>query len=222
MKIVAINGSPHGMKGNTGLLLKSLLLGAEEAGAEVELFALSKLDIKYCKGCHTCSKTGTCVHDDGMVAITKAVEQADGYVFASPNQVSGVSGQTKVFIDRLMSPIDRQVGRNRYGAVLMASGGPMFELPEAYLALSLRVLGAWNVGSVGVCQPQLDDEEEREEILTAATDLGKQLVEAIENKTTYKDQEDEREQIFETMRFLSEMRKDEAPFDYEYWQTHWS
>lgn len=32
MKIVAIMGSPHGMKGNTGRLLEEVLAGVEQGG----------------------------------------------------------------------------------------------------------------------------------------------------------------------------------------------
>jgi len=41
MELVAILGSPHGMKGNTGKLLAGLLDGAKSAGADVVTYSLS-------------------------------------------------------------------------------------------------------------------------------------------------------------------------------------
>jgi carotenoid cleavage dioxygenase-like enzyme len=82
MKIVAVLGSPHGIDGNTGSLVNSLLEGARSAGAETEIFSLSELAVGHCTGCQTCVKTGKCVLIDDMPTITRALQEADGYVLA--------------------------------------------------------------------------------------------------------------------------------------------
>ena len=50
MKVLGINASPRGSRSNTLKLVKAVLEGAKENGADVELIDLCKLDIKYCTG----------------------------------------------------------------------------------------------------------------------------------------------------------------------------
>ena len=50
MKILAINGSPRGAKGNTEQLLHSFLNGAQAAGAETETIYLKDKKINHCRG----------------------------------------------------------------------------------------------------------------------------------------------------------------------------
>ena len=47
------------------------------------------------------------------------------------------------------------------------------------------------------------------------------LAEAIKTGQRFPEQEEEREQCFEMMRWLVEENKDAWPYEYEYWQTHW-
>ena len=48
MNILAIMGSPHGMKGNTGRLLEEVLGGVQHAGGEVELISLAESKVLPC------------------------------------------------------------------------------------------------------------------------------------------------------------------------------
>jgi len=54
MKIVAFNGSPHGAVGNTHIMVKNFLAGAEKAGAETENVLLADMQIEHCRGCMAC------------------------------------------------------------------------------------------------------------------------------------------------------------------------
>jgi multimeric flavodoxin WrbA len=67
MKVVALNGSPHTERGGTASIMGPLLKGMEQAGAEVELFYLYKLDIKPCLGCYSCRG-----RTPGEISCTKA------------------------------------------------------------------------------------------------------------------------------------------------------
>ena len=51
MKVLAINGSPKGNKGNTEHLLQAFLKGATDAGAETEVVYLKDKEIHHCIGC---------------------------------------------------------------------------------------------------------------------------------------------------------------------------
>ncbi|OUQ64744.1 hypothetical protein B5E53_13755 [Eubacterium sp. An11] len=75
MKVVVINGSPRD-RGNSDLLCDQWILGAEEAGHEVEKIALREKKIQPCKACYACFRTGVCVQKDDMAEILKKIEDA--------------------------------------------------------------------------------------------------------------------------------------------------
>ena len=60
------------------------------------------------------------------------------------------------------------------------------------------------------------------DVLKEAHDLGGRLADAIKNKQRFPEQEEEREQHFEIMRWLVTEHKDKWPYEHEYWQTHWT
>jgi len=102
MKILAVNGSPRGAKGNTEQLLQKFLQGAQAAGAEAETIYLKDKKINHCRGCYSCwGKTpGVCVHKDDMPELLEKLRNADVIVYATPLYVYTVSGLMKDFMDR--------------------------------------------------------------------------------------------------------------------------
>ena len=113
MKILAINGSPRGEKGNTEVLLKPFLKGCEEEGAETETIYLKDKHIKHCIGCFACwTKTpGKCVHKDDMEELLDKVSQADIMVYATPLYYYTVTGIMKDFMDRKLPLAKREIIR---------------------------------------------------------------------------------------------------------------
>ena len=101
MNIVVVNGSPRA-NGATGKVLKEMeayLLAKGDVA--VKHYNLSEYDMKFCKGCMLCHKTGECIiKDDGILALSKELKQADAVIFGSPTYVSNVTGQFKTLIDR--------------------------------------------------------------------------------------------------------------------------
>lgn len=85
-RIVAINGSARLKKGFTEMFLQMFLAGAQDAGAEVELFYASQLDVKPCIGDFQCwfEKPGVCVHEDEMGRLLAAIRAADVLVLGMP------------------------------------------------------------------------------------------------------------------------------------------
>lgn len=102
MRILAVNGSPRGAKGNTEVLLQAFLKGAVSSGAQAETVYLKDKEIKHCRGCYTCwGKTpGRCVHKDDMADLLELRRCADVIVYATPLYVYTVSGLMKDFMDR--------------------------------------------------------------------------------------------------------------------------
>ena len=78
--------------------------------------------------------------------IVERMKDADGIVFASPVYIDNVSGQMKVFFDRLADAIHYQVLAGKYGcsvATTHTSGG------DAVVAYQNHVLNYLAVVSVG-------------------------------------------------------------------------
>ena len=110
MKVIVINGSPHGDKGNTALILAPFLEGMEQAGGDVEVFYTNKLDIKPCLGDHVCwfKTPGKCIHRDDMATLLGELCSADIWVLATPVYVDGMSGPIKTLVDRLI-PLEQPI-----------------------------------------------------------------------------------------------------------------
>lgn len=104
MKVLAINSSPRMDKGNTAMILNPFLEGMKEAGAEVELFYTSKLNIHPCTGEFNCwlKTPGKCLHNDDMNLLYPRIDAADVIVFATPVYVDGVTGPMKNLMDRII------------------------------------------------------------------------------------------------------------------------
>jgi multimeric flavodoxin WrbA len=104
MRIIGFNASPR-KSGNTAWAISQILNSAAEAGAETRAFHSSDLNISPCKGCLGCVKGDGCVVDDDMQKIYAALKQTDALVLGSPLYMAQMSGQAKVFTDRLFAQI---------------------------------------------------------------------------------------------------------------------
>ncbi|MFC1992401.1 flavodoxin family protein [Chloroflexota bacterium] len=100
MNILGVMCSPRKW-GNSWLLLEEALSGAKEHGANTEMVTLVEMELLPCDGCFTCQKTQHCHIKDDMRDIYPKVLAADGIIFATPVYFLNVSGQAKIFIDRL-------------------------------------------------------------------------------------------------------------------------
>jgi multimeric flavodoxin WrbA len=219
MNIVAILGSPHGMKGTTGALMAGVTSAAEAAGAEVRTFSLSKTEVKPCKGCDTCHRTGKCSIKDDFKTLKNAMLEADGIILASPNYITSVSAQMKAVFDRCCGPLHCQAMKGKYGAAVVTSGGAESNVVEKYMIGFLRIMGCWTVGSVGAEAQQIMDAQARELKLKAAARVGTRLVEAIRDNRTYPSQTAAQQSFYERMKMLVSMRKEDWAYEYKYWKS---
>jgi multimeric flavodoxin WrbA len=99
IKTLGISTSPR-IHGNSDILLREALLGAESTGAKTEYIHLSDYDIAPCIECNACYSRGECkIHDD-FQQIMKKILDADRLVFATPVFFMSVCAQAKMLIDR--------------------------------------------------------------------------------------------------------------------------
>ena len=101
-KIIAIYGSPR-RKGNTATLLKKVIEGARDSGAEVEEIILRDLKISPCLEIYGCLKAGECAIKDDFQMVRDKILHAQGLILASPVFFYTVSSHTKMLMDRFQS-----------------------------------------------------------------------------------------------------------------------
>ena len=111
-KVVVINSTPR-VNGNSEVLAREFARGAREAGHEVEIINLREHNLNYCIGCYACHSTGKCFHKDKMNDFADTLKNADAILFATPVYFYSMSGQLKVFIDRLC-PVYTEVRADIY------------------------------------------------------------------------------------------------------------
>jgi len=189
MKVLAIAGSPR-RGGNTDTLLEQAIAGAQSAGAEVELVALSRLKVAPCIACDRCFENGRCAVKDDYPALCEKTLDADAVILAAPVTFTNVCGWAKAFIDRfqclwvlkyvLKQPVPLPLGgRKRRGIFLSTAGSPrtkfdctlstarsFFSTIDATLVDSMCVNGMDEKGAIA----------EHPELLQQAYALGVQLV----------------------------------------------
>ena len=219
MKIVSIIGSPRGTKGNTAALVKILLEGAKNEGAITEIICIRGRELRPCKACDTCHRDGACPQKDGFNSIKEKVLEADGIVLASPNYIVNVSAQLKAFLDRCCGLVHCQSFENKYGASVVTSGGGEEEPIAAYLNDFLANTGAMPVGAVWATMGNIQDGFP-EDIKGKAYALGKKLVNAWRNKESYPEFARKTLLFTERMRYLMIRRKEEWPYEYNYWKKY--
>lgn len=111
MKILGLSG---GFKnGNNDGVCKEALLGAKNAGAEIEFVNLNDLSILHCTGCKACVKSifsgkgGKCVLKDDFEWLLDKMLDADGVIFSIPIFEKGASGLFRTITDRFGPRLDK-------------------------------------------------------------------------------------------------------------------
>ena len=215
MKILAINASPRTIRSTTRRLAQFVLEGAETAGAETEMIDLCDLRVTPCTACEGCSFNGICVFDDDVPLIVERMKDADGIVFASPVYIDNVSGQMKVFFDRLADAIHYQVLAGKYGcsvATTHTSGG---DEVVAYQNHVLNYLAVMSVGGLSVATG--GDSEVLDASEADGRALGRKLADAVADGFSDPMQQEEITGNREFFKDLVIENRDLRSEDYERW-----
>jgi len=175
-KILGLCCSPR-KGGNTELLLNLALKGAEQEGAETELYRVAGKTIKPCDGCGSCRKEGKCHIQDDMQELYGKLLEADGIIFGAPSYFYGMAGAAKDIIDRTTAL--NQPGRNlanKVGAVIAvaASMGLADILKNIYFYMvTQQMVPAKFVAAYGL---EKGDVGQLENGKKAANEMGQQMV----------------------------------------------
>lgn len=220
MRIIGVIASPRGAKGNTAGLTELVLEAARNEGAQTETIFLPGSTVLPCKACDTCHKKGVCPQKDDFEPIKQKIYESDAVVLGSPNYIWSVSAQMKAFMDRCCGVIHCMSFEGKYGASVVTSGGGDEEPICDYLNHFLIMTGITPVGAVWATMGATMGEGFLEETGHEANRLGVHLVQAWRDRTPFPEVEKARDGFKQRMQMLMQFRKEDWPYEWEYWQRH--
>lgn len=121
-KVLILSASPR-KGGNSDLLCEQFMLGAKEAGNQVEKIFFRDKKINHCVACGACqSNGGKCVQKDDMAEVLGKMTASDVIVMATPVYFYTMNGQMKTLIDRTYSRYTEISNKEMYFIVAAADG----------------------------------------------------------------------------------------------------
>jgi multimeric flavodoxin WrbA len=220
MKVIGLNASPKGKDSNTLRLVKAVLAGVKEEGAETELLDLYTKHIEYCTACGTCYATGECTRTDDFSDVFERLMNADGIVLGAPNYIDSVPAPMKALFDRMADAIHCQMLTGKFGCSVCTAGGSGEHEVMGYMNKVLTTLGVTVVGGTAVAigrDPSLLGKAEKESLA-----LGKQLAQSIRGEHTYPEQDAIHRQRREYFCQLVKYNKDRFAHEYDWYvQMGW-
>ena len=186
MNIIGIVASPR-KEGNTAFIIDKILEGARKQGAETQTWHFSDLDIKPCIGCLCCHKDGAqgCVINDDMQELYVAIENADAIVLGSPVYMGQMSGQAKIFTDRLFahisprfSPHYKEKAARKKMLLVFTQGNPdpgMFQVYFDYTKKMFQLLEFDMEDVIVVAGMRNEPASERKDLYLVMKDVGSRL-----------------------------------------------
>ena len=170
MKVIAINGSPR-KNGNTSILIQTVFEDLNAQGIETEEINVGIKAFRGCMGCMKCAENldGHCIiKNDNLNDIIDKMREADGIILGSPVYCADLSGQMKVFLDRvsLVSSVNGNIMTRKVGASVIAvrRAGALtafHSLNSFFTILQMVVVGStyWNMG-FGMEEGEVKQDEE--------------------------------------------------------------
>jgi multimeric flavodoxin WrbA len=179
VKIFGLSCSPR-KQGNTEILLGEALRGAQQEGAEVELYSVVGKAIAPCDGCRTCRETGECHIKDDMQNIYSKLLEADGIIFGTPVYFYSMTAQAKAVIDRTiaLNHTERNLV-NKVGGIVAVGGslGLIDVVKDLYFYIVVhRMLPASFVAAYARAR---GDVRNLEQGMKAAWDLGREMARLV-------------------------------------------
>lgn len=88
-------------KGNSATLAKKIKEGLKKERISVDIITPGNQKIYLCTGCMDCDENGVCDFKDDMVDNVAKVKESDYLIFITPTRWNLLSGDLKIFMDRL-------------------------------------------------------------------------------------------------------------------------
>ncbi len=103
-KVLAFVGSPH-KEGVIARLVQAVGKGVFTHGPRVKYYDLNDPDFRGCQGCFYCWENEGCSVWDHLQPVYEEIKDAPGIIFGSPIYFHGITGQAKMWIDRMFPMI---------------------------------------------------------------------------------------------------------------------
>jgi len=104
--VTVISGSPR-KNGNTEILLREILGTMGSESVDVHYYHLNNLNFRGCQGCMYCRSHPFCTMKDDLSAVLSSIQESDLVMIGSPVYMYQVTGQTKLFFDRMLAFLNR-------------------------------------------------------------------------------------------------------------------
>lgn len=182
MKVLGFVGSPR-KEGSTARLVNAVLDGARAKGAQTQCRYLAELRIGGCRSCFDCRNTGRCTLADDMPAIHDELHRCDAAVVGTPIYMGQMSGQTKIFVDRLyplLAPdFSSRLTKKPKLVLAVTQGQPDVNAFKAYIDSTAKTLGFLGFSVVDVIVAGgtrgADDLDRQETVMARARKAGAAL-----------------------------------------------
>ncbi|MCP3892204.1 MAG: flavodoxin family protein [Desulfobulbaceae bacterium] len=149
MKVLAISGSPR-KSGNTETVISTMTGILEEKGYDIEFIRLNDFPLQGCQACKYCRTKGDkCLLDDGISDLLEKLKEADRVIIGAPNYMGAVSGQLKIFLDRMYSLKDSnrisRVAKGAKGVLVFAQGHSNRDAYEKSYSSVMKIVESNNI-----------------------------------------------------------------------------
>ncbi len=183
MKVLAISGSPR-KGGNSETVINRITEVLGSKGYEIEFVRLNELELKGCQACRYCRTKGDrCILNDDISSLLEKMKKADRIIIGAPNYMGSVSGQLKIFMDRMYSLKDKdrnsRLEKGKKGILVFSQGhSDKNAYSECYSnilkrieSVNIEVADTVVAHSVEIPGEVIDKKEIMEKALTAAAAL---------------------------------------------------
>jgi multimeric flavodoxin WrbA len=187
MRVLAINGSPR-KKGNTSILLETVLEELRREGIETEVYQLGGRRVQGCLSCYKCfeRRDGRCSTEDDVInGCIERMAAADGILLGSPTYFCNVSTELKALIDRagMVALANDALLRRKVGAAVVAvrraGAAHAFSSINYFFTISQMVVPGSSYWNLGVGHAPGDVARDEEGLQTART-LGRNMAWVLE------------------------------------------
>ena len=181
--VVIITGSSR-KNGNSELLAKAFMEGAQQAGHNAVLFETKDKKLSPCIACDTCfSKGQACSISDDFNELAPVLEKSDTIVFCTPLYWFTFSSKIKMIIDKMTSyTIGKRELKNKESVLMVCAGldskyfkGSIFDGIIKSFELMLEYMKWKNAGILTVSNVQKIGDIKKTDGLNKAKEMGKNI-----------------------------------------------
>jgi len=185
MKILGVNGSDRRL-GNTDILVKEALMGAEEEGAQVEILKLTDYTILACDGLAPCVfGSKRCTLKDDLNFILDKIFESDGIILGTPCYILESTANIKQIIDRVFSINFRSPVAGRPAAIIVPYGTRGWT-PYAFLQTNIltQFLGLNVIDRALIHTQVINEAVLHDKAMARARAMGKAVAKAVKTGDT--------------------------------------